>query len=340
MSQTLTANVTTYSDVEETVTWSSDNTDVAAVNSSGKVTAIAEGTATITAKSGSHKATCTVTVIPNVAVIKITLNKTVLTLAPDGSETLTATVTPANATNKTVTWSSNKISIATVSSSGEVTAIKDGTATITATAGGMTTTCFVTVATYSSPTDNGAVINGVKWATRNVGAPGAFAAKSEFPGMFYQWNRKIGWSAEDPLISSNGSTTWNTVAISGDTWETINDPSPVGWRVPTLEEIQTLLDQSKVTLEWTTQNDVKGMRFTDKITGASIFLPAAGLRSDNNGSLSSRGYGNYWSSTKYLLPQNPAYYGAYQLYFSSSNAELYGEWTDEKRGYSLRCVAE
>ncbi|GHV02040.1 hypothetical protein FACS1894159_10580 [Bacteroidia bacterium] len=336
-SQTLKATLSS-SATEQSVTWSSENTSVAAVSSSGKVTAVAEGTATIVAKAGSHTATCAVTVIPNVAVIKITLNKTTLTLEPGGSGTLVATITPSNATNKTLTWSSNKISVATVSSSGEVTAIKDGTATITATASGITATCFVTVETYSSPTDNGAVINGVKWATRNVGAPGTFAAKPEFPGMFYQWNRKIGWSAEDPLISSNGSTTWNTMAVSGDTWEAINDPSPAGWRVPTLDEINTLLNESKVTLEWTNQNDVKGLRCTDKATGASIFLPAADDRS-TSGSLSlyyGGTSGNYWSSTQYVLN---SLHGAYSLGFNSSGASAernyYGTY-----GFSVRCVAK
>ena len=43
------------------------------------------------------------------------------------------------------------------------------------------------------------IINGVKWATCNVDAPGTFAAAPESAGMFYQWNRKIGWSATDPM---------------------------------------------------------------------------------------------------------------------------------------------
>ncbi len=80
-----------------------------------------------------------------VAVEKVELNKGSLTLDIGDEETLTATVTPENADNKTVTWSSDKPDIATVSNSGKVTAKAAGTATITATAGGKSATCSVTV---------------------------------------------------------------------------------------------------------------------------------------------------------------------------------------------------
>ncbi len=79
-----------------------------------------------------------------VAVEKVELNKNSITLDIGGEETLTATVTPDNADNKTVTWSSDKPDIATVVG-GKITAKAAGTATITATAGGKTATCSVTV---------------------------------------------------------------------------------------------------------------------------------------------------------------------------------------------------
>ena len=80
-----------------------------------------------------------------VKVTGITLNKTELTLTAGGKETLTATVKPDNATDKTVTWTSDKTDIATVSAGGEVTAVAKGSAKITATAGGKSATCTVTV---------------------------------------------------------------------------------------------------------------------------------------------------------------------------------------------------
>ena len=86
----------------------------------------------------------------------ITLNKTTLSLNKGTSQTLTATVLPSNATNKTVTWSSSNSVVATVTSAGKITAVKDGTATITAkTSNGKTATCKVTVvdSSVSEPSD-------------------------------------------------------------------------------------------------------------------------------------------------------------------------------------------
>lgn len=82
-----------------------------------------------------------------VEVESITLNKTSLPLEVGGTETLTATVKPDDATNKTVTWSSDNTAVATVDSTGKVTAKAEGTAKITATAGKQKAECTVTVNT-------------------------------------------------------------------------------------------------------------------------------------------------------------------------------------------------
>lgn len=86
--------------------------------------------------------------IPPVAVTGVTLSDTELNLITGGAKQLTATVTPDNATNKNVTWSSNATSVATVDADGTVHAVAPGEATITATTqdGGFTATCAVTVA--------------------------------------------------------------------------------------------------------------------------------------------------------------------------------------------------
>jgi uncharacterized protein (TIGR02145 family) len=148
--------------------------------------------------------------------------------------------------------------------------------------------------------DEGVVINGVKWATHNVDAPGAFAATPEAPGMFYYFNTNIGWSTTDPLINSDGNADarFNHADLQGETWKKIYDPSPAGWRVPALEEIQKLLDAEKVSSKWETRKGVAGRSFTDKSTGNSIFLPAVGFRDDQNFDLDHAGeMGDYWSST-------------------------------------------
>ena len=82
-----------------------------------------------------------------VSVTGVSLNKTSLSLVEGGSESLTATISPDNATNKAVSWKSSDTGVATVDGSGKVTAVKAGSATITVTTtdGGKTATCSVTV---------------------------------------------------------------------------------------------------------------------------------------------------------------------------------------------------
>jgi uncharacterized protein YjdB len=144
---TLIATVNPNNAADKTVTWSSSNTAVATVSSSGVVTAIAAGTATITARTvNGLTATCVVTVTGLIGPSSISLNPTSFTFLTGQTETLHATVNPNNAADKTVTWSSSDTAVATVSSSGKVTAIAAGTATITArTVNGLTATCVVTV---------------------------------------------------------------------------------------------------------------------------------------------------------------------------------------------------
>ncbi|MDR0874359.1 MAG: fibrobacter succinogenes major paralogous domain-containing protein [Prevotellaceae bacterium] len=190
-------------------------------------------------------------------------------------------------------------------------------------------TMMVSCGTLKKQTvDAGVVINGVKWATRNIDEPGTFAATPESAGKFYQWNRKKAWAAEGKTVKK-----WDNTYPEGTEWTAANDPSPAGWRVPTTEEQRTLLDTEKVTNEWTTQNGVSGRLFTDKTTGNSLFLPAAGRRYANGGTLNYAGsYGYYWSSTQYV--SNYAYF----LSFYSGYADWGGNY--RRSGLSVRAVAE
>ena len=129
------------------VTWKSNKPKVAKVNSKGKVTAVAKGTATITAKISGKKYTCKVTV--KQPVTSVTLNKKTATLTKKGATvTLKATAKPSNANNRKITWKSSNTKVATVSGNGKVTAVANGTATITATAAdgsGKKANCKITV---------------------------------------------------------------------------------------------------------------------------------------------------------------------------------------------------
>ena len=141
----LSATVTPSNATDKTVTWISSNTSVATVDSNGKVTAKSAGSATISATAGSFTANCSVTVV--VPVVSVSLNKTELTLEKGKNATLTATINPSNATDKTVTWKSSNTAIATVDQNGKVTAVEVGSAVITVTTndGSKTATCSVTV---------------------------------------------------------------------------------------------------------------------------------------------------------------------------------------------------
>ncbi|MDR0872968.1 MAG: Ig-like domain-containing protein [Prevotellaceae bacterium] len=240
----------------------------------------------------------------NTAVESISLNKPTLTIAIGESETLVVTTDPANVT---VSWTSENANVVVDAKSGKVTGKAEGTAVITAKAGEKTATCTVTV--------RGALLNGVVWALRNVDAFGTFAAAPESTGKFYQWNRTVAWAGtfnENQLISG-----WDSSNPTGTEWEKANDPSPAGWRVPKLAEIEKLLDVAKVGRTWTAQNGVNGYRFTDNTNGASIFLPAVGEIESGGYHTHYEGtgtywYGNYWSATQ---SDESEYSGKYLQFF-------------------------
>ena len=133
---TLTAIVAPSNATNKSITWTSSNRSVATVDANGNVTAVANGTTTVTARTndGSNlSASCSITVNIPILATGISLNNTSLTFtAISQTATLTATVLPNNATNKNVTWSSSNIDAVTVNGNGVVTAVAYGTATITA----------------------------------------------------------------------------------------------------------------------------------------------------------------------------------------------------------------
>lgn len=133
------------------LTWSSSDKSVATVSSSGVVTAVKVGTAKITCKNsdGSASAVCTVNVVIPATGIKVSASSEELWKG-DGVQ-LSATVSPDTATDKSVTWSTSNKKVATVSSSGYVTAVAGGTCTISAkNSAGQTASCKIKV--YESAT--------------------------------------------------------------------------------------------------------------------------------------------------------------------------------------------
>lgn len=150
---TLAAAVAPQTAANKEVRWTSSNTGVVTVDATGKVTAVANGTAVITASTvdGGYTAQCTVTVSEDtpevVAVENVKLDRSSLTLDVGETEQLTATVTPENAANKSVRWRSNDENVVSVDANGKLTAIDSGIATVTVTTeeGNFTALCKVTV---------------------------------------------------------------------------------------------------------------------------------------------------------------------------------------------------
>lgn len=165
------------------VAWRSSNNSVATVNSKGEVTAVSSGNATIfvdvTGYSYSEKSVKTLTASCVFHVVStetppktVSMNKSSLTLNKGNTSILSATVGPADATDKSVTWSSSDTSVATVDANGKVTAKGTGSCTITATANSNKNakgSCAVTVKTATT-TNSTTTVATFNWTSGTVGS--------------------------------------------------------------------------------------------------------------------------------------------------------------------------
>ena len=183
----------------------------------------------------------------------------------------------------------------------------------------------ITTSDISTSLD-GVLIDGVRWATRNVDALGTFAENPEDFGMLFQWNRKKAWNTIDRRVEG-----WNSTNATGTAWYTEAYPCPKGWRLPTNDELLSLRNAGV----HATLNGVNGRLFGTY--PYQIFLPAAGWR-DTNGTLKSQGTSSlFWRSTPY---------GALNLWgvwlFSHSGLRtLRALRGDNQAGaFSVRCVAK
>lgn len=335
------------------VTWTSSDTSVATVSSSGVVTGKARGTATITVSANDGngaQATCEVEVKKQY-VTSISLNKTSLSLEIGDEVTLSVTILPDNANDKTYTWSSSDSSIASVDNSGKVTARANGNATIKATANdgsGVFASCSVVV--FAEKVDMGIKTSDGKtlyWSTRNLCKSG-FVNSPEDYGDYYAWGetapkKNYSWSTYKFGTNPDGPySKYNTISSLGPVDnKTVLEPKDdvahvkLGgkWRMPTDAEWTEL--RTKCTWTWTTSYNgtgVKGQIVTAP-NGNSIFLPAAGYRS-GTGLYSAGSSGSYWSSSLYT--GDPG--AAEGVNFYSGNVGRSGY--DRCEGLSVRPVSE
>lgn len=212
----LKATVTPADAADRVITWTSSNESIASV-SGGIVTAQKEGTATITASAANgQKAECSVTVGEIIQtdpkpVESVTLNKTELTLEIGGSETLEATVLPAEA-EQAVSWTSNKEETASVDENGKVTALQEGEAVITVTAGDKTAVCTVTVSPKKGeeeePKGDAAITLNKKELSLKVGESEVLTAAVTGQDLVTpdEAQRKISWESSAPEIAAVDET--------------------------------------------------------------------------------------------------------------------------------------
>ena len=190
--ETLTANILPEDATDKAVEWSSSNPEIANVNENGKVTGIKVGTAVITVKThdGEFTAECTVNVVIPVTGIK--LDKSELSVVRKDSTVLIPTITPDNATDKSITWTTSNPDIAVVNENGKVTGMGVGSAVITATTndGEFTADCKVTVTpdeyTITANAENGKVVG---TGTHHVGTDVTLNAVPDEHYHFVNWTK-------------------------------------------------------------------------------------------------------------------------------------------------------
>ena len=369
---TLTPTIRPSDATNKAVSWKSSNTSVVTVDANGKVTAVGNGSATITVTTNdqSKTATCEITVAQWVT--GIGLGPVSTTCSEGQTFTLKPTISPSNASDKSVSWSSDNTSVATVDQNGKVTTFSKGRASITASAkdgSGASASCEVYVSPVGAVDMGFSSVGGkiVYWATSNLSESGLCAKPEDF-GDYYAWGETEPYYAEGHSQDSPCSS-WRSrtnPAITGYNWSSYkwcngssstltkyNTDSSYG-TVDNKRVLEADDDVARVKLggswrmptgaewtelrnnctwTWTQLNGVYGRLVTSNKNGASIFLPAAGDRGGTTlGHVGS--YGFYWFSS--LGTGYPAYAG--HVYFYSGDV---GRSSDGRYdGLSVRPVSE
>ena len=271
-----------------------------------------EGKVDIRQQNGSLKHTITINQSGRIAVTSVELSKTSLSLLVGDSETLTVTVKPDNATNKSVIWTSSNESVAKVSD-GTVTALKTGTCTIKVKAqeGSCEASCTLSVWPVVEYVDLGL---SVKWATCNIGA----TAPQEY-GEYFAWGEtstrsNYGWWKYYKYCSEYVEGAYLTLSKYNlqeeygiiDGLIVLDSDDDVAtkrlgsnWRIPTKNEWEELANPDNCSFTWMQLERVPGIMVTSKkkgYEGNAIFLPAAGCKS-SLGYLNAGYYGYYWTSS-------------------------------------------
>jgi hypothetical protein len=186
--------------------------------------------------------------------------------------------------------------------------------------------------------------SGTKWADCNVGAD-----SPEDPGLYFQWGDNEGFSKDSEKYCNGtrvdernwtGDYSATHGCMLGDSQNIPADPyfdaackhMGAPWRMPTMQEMQELVNDSYTTYQWTTRNGMVGYLITSKSNGNSIFFPAAGCF-EIGGFFGFEGDGYYWSSS-FKDAEN-----AYFSIFSGGGGGVFPDCENYRYvGYSVRAV--
>lgn len=277
--------------------WTSKNTDIATVTTTGLLTAVKAGTATIVASGGGKELEYTLDVVQPVE--SITLSHSEVTIDKGKILKLTATVLPEDASDRTFTWTSSNHEVAEViTTGGNVVANDYGTCTITATANdgsGVKAECVIVVGKNYEYVDLG-LPSGTLWATRNVGAD-----TPEDYGYYFAWGEVEPKSSYDLSTYKYFNNHFTKYCFDGEE-EYVDKKDELdleddaayrnwgeGWRMPSYDQLNEL----KTICAWTWDSTKKGYTVVGPNKN-SLFFPAAGYYNASSPSdVGSRCF--YWS---------------------------------------------
>lgn len=309
-----------------------------------------------------------------VPVVTVSLSSTSLKLYDGDTYQLTATVMPKDATDKTVVWSSDMPSVATVDQSGHVTGISAGTANISASAGGKVAECTVTVSSrvvatadyideYGVNHGKGTAIGMAIWAPVNCG----YHMDDFKYGKLYQWGRKYGQGydgdATTPTIEEGGISAitgqhksksnvffTSTSELNNDwlypqdseLWNSGTDSNPVKTENDPCPEgwrVPTYAELDELNnnySSWTTDDNGRSGIWFSGPNSYTASVPQVFFPAAG-----ARRYDNGFANTHdygYYWSSSPDSYGAYSLFFMTVGAEVFSN--NRADGLSVRCVQE
>lgn len=345
------------------VVWSSSNNEIASVDY-GQITALKEGTATITVKTldGDKTATCRVIIeTQTIEIANITLSEESVTIAVKKTHTLTCNVSPANATDKTIVWKSNDETIATVVD-GIITAKSIGITTITVSSanGNVSTNCKLNVTkpdkfgTFTDSRDGKVyktvIIGDQIWLAENL-AYLPQVNKINEGGKTEEYYYVYGYNGSDAGQAKQSSSYKDYGVLYN--WDAAKTACPEGWHLASDEEWKTLEIEMGMSQEDADKYNERGsiagkLKDVNAWTGSVnsnesgfsalpagyLFYYKEGWECDSEFMLRGKN-AKYWTSTPFETNADKAYFR-----FFSDNNITYRRKTDKDQGYSVRCIKD